>query len=174
MDRIERELKPHPGSKAIRISGVRASLEYDQDRFQIAYVVDAPADALVLPVPAAPCRADGLWRSTCFELFLRNAGQEYLEFNFSPSGQWAAYRFSGYREGMQPLPLDAPPVIENRDQTGRYSLTAVLVLPRAAPLGFGISAVIELRGGAKSFWALEHPQGKPDFHHADSFVEFSP
>jgi hypothetical protein len=38
-----------------------------------------------------------------------------------------------------------------------------------------LSALIEDQNGGKSYWALAHPPGKPDFHHADSFaLEFSP
>ena len=33
-----------------------------------------------------------------------------------------------------------------------------------------ISAVIEEADGTKSYWALAHPPGKPDFHHADGFA----
>ena len=39
----------------------------------------------------------------------------------------------------------------------------------------GLSAVIEDTNGHKSYWALAHPPGKPDFHHADCFAyELSP
>jgi hypothetical protein len=34
----------------------------------------------------------------------------------------------------------------------------------------GLTAVIEAVDGSKSFWALEHPAGSPDFHNADCFV----
>jgi hypothetical protein len=35
--------------------------------------------------------------------------------------------------------------------------------------------VIEDQSGGVSYWALAHPPGKPDFHHADGFaLEFSP
>lgn len=33
----------------------------------------------------------------------------------------------------------------------------------------GVSAVIEEADGTKSFWALRHPPGRPDFHHPDCF-----
>jgi hypothetical protein len=33
-----------------------------------------------------------------------------------------------------------------------------------------VSAVVETLDGALSYWALRHPPGKPDFHHADSFA----
>jgi hypothetical protein len=29
----------------------------------------------------------------------------YVEYNLSPSGAWAAYRFDGYREGMRGLEI---------------------------------------------------------------------
>jgi hypothetical protein len=39
----------------------------------------------------------------------------------------------------------------------------------------GTSAVVEETSGRKSYWALAHPPGQPDFHHATCFVhEFSP
>jgi hypothetical protein len=48
-------------------------------------------------------------------------------------------------------------------------------LPPKALWRLGLSALIEDTGGHKSYWALAHPPGKPDFHHADSFAhEFSP
>jgi hypothetical protein len=38
-------------------------------------------------------------------------------------------------------------------------------------LRLGLSALIEDSDGGKSFWALAHPPGAPDFHHADNFVD---
>ena len=38
-------------------------------------------------------------------------------------------------------------------------------------MGLGLSAVIEEANGRKSYWALAHPPGKADFHHADCFAE---
>jgi hypothetical protein len=34
----------------------------------------------------------------------------------------------------------------------------------------GLTVVVEAVDGSKSFWALEHPAGPPDFHNADCFV----
>ena len=34
----------------------------------------------------------------------------------------------------------------------------------------GLAAVIEETSGRKSYWALAHPPGKPDFHHSDCFA----
>ena len=47
-------------------------------------------------------------------------------------------------------------------------------LPRDAAWRLGLAAVIEETSGRKSYWALAHPPGKPDFHHPDCFAhEFS-
>lgn len=45
-----------------------------------------------------------------------------------------------------------------------------LGLPADAPWRLGLSAVIEETSGAKSYWALAHAPGKPDFHHPDAFA----
>ena len=66
--------------------------------------------ALRLPEPRPAVRTDGLWRHSCFEAFIGHGGaRDYWEYNFSPSGAWAAYHFTGYREGMAPLLKGAPP-----------------------------------------------------------------
>ena len=41
---------------------------------------------------------------------------------------------------------------------------------RAGRLEIGLSAVIEEVGSIKSYWALQHPPGRPDFHHPDCFA----
>jgi hypothetical protein len=115
---------------------------------------------------------DGLWRHTCLELFVRPATPgAYLEFNFAPSGQWAAYRFSGYRAGMAPLTGPRPPRIELRVQPDRLLLSADVELPRelTATVRLGLAAVVEDTVGQLSYWALRHAGERPDFHHPDSF-----
>ena len=125
-----------------------------------------------------------LWQHTCFEAFVRaSPDAEYCEFNFAPSTQWAAYRFSGYRSGRRVADEIETPRIEV--QSGHAVLHVASLAEsgrsacarRAMPPGiFGLSAVIEdLSGGHMSYWALAHPPGKPDFHHADCFaLEFPP
>jgi len=41
---------------------------------------------------------------------------------------------------------------------------------RDAKLSIAVSAVVEDQDGLLSYWALRHPPGKPDFHHADAFA----
>lgn len=145
-------------------------------------------------------RRDELWRHTCFEAFVRAGdAPSYHEFNFAPSGDWACYRLESYREGMQAersagepriqadirrMPLDAERRTQlvqagidplDRFDTPFYSLIATIDLektglPVDVPWHLGLSAIIEERNGAISYWALKHPAGDPDFHHPDCFA----
>jgi hypothetical protein len=98
-------------------------------------------------------------------------GPGYREFNFSPSGEWAAYAFAGYRDGAHDLPMPAPHVVFHTHADG-LALAVTLPSPAlpAAPLRLGLSAVIEMADGRIAYLALRHAQGKPDFHHADCFA----
>jgi hypothetical protein len=131
---------------------------------------------IVVPPPAPPERAEGLWRSTCFELFLRRGAEAgYSEFNFAPSGRWAAYSFSGYREGMAEAPLPAEPQIHSAVQDRRLEVTVALHLPLdEAAYAMNLAAVIESRAGVRAFWAAKHPAGEPDFHAPDCFIHQLP
>jgi len=42
--------------------------------------------------------------------------------------------------------------------------------PPRRPGGWGCRRLIEETNGAKSYWALAHAPGKPDFHHPDAFA----
>lgn len=169
-------LEPHPDSFA---PALRIEVEADREsgRLILRYVVTGEIGTLLLPPPMPPDRADELWRHTCFEAFVRAPAEAgYFEFNFSPSGQWAAYRFSAYRAGMAPINEAPPPEIEARLGGGSYQLAASLELEPALgllaglPWQLGLNAVIETRDGGKYHWALAHPPGEPDFHHRDCFA----
>lgn len=159
-----------------------ARLEVDVTRprsglLALRYVVTGAMRGVSLPPLAEPNRADGLWRRTCFEAFVRTGpGEAYYEFNFSPSTEWAAYRFDGYRQGMRPAEgLDAPriePITTDQGFELRVSLDLNQVpgLAKAGAWRLGLSAVIEDAAGGISYWALAHPPGKADFHHADGFA----
>ena len=134
-------------------------------------------DKLRMPPVAESSRSDGLWQHTCLEAFVRvAAARTYLEFNFAPSTAWAAYRFDDYRAGMS-VAEDVPaPRIEVRSTDTSFEMRATLAFDHVsglsldAPWSIGLSAVIEENSGRKSYWALAHPLGKPDFHHADGFA----
>jgi hypothetical protein len=131
------------------------------------------AQALIVPPFAGKGRADNLWQTTCFEMFLRpSRGASYCEFNLSPSERWAAYDFTGYRAGMNQRPVEREPQSTMRLGSSFAIFDAAIPLS-ALPLAdcaMNLTAVIEEQGGAKSYWALAHPADKPDFHDPACFT----
>ena len=137
----------------------------------IWFGVGAPASRFVLPQLSEPWRADGLWEATCFEAFLRPSGADaYREWNFAPSGNWAAYAFANYREDMDRADVESPPYIRMEDNFTWWAVGATIAVDAETQWQLGLSAVIEEQDGTKSYWALAHPADKPDFHHPDCFT----
>ncbi|MEA3033634.1 MAG: hypothetical protein QOH86_1650 [Sphingomonadales bacterium] len=163
-------LSAHPNACPDTVKFVSVQIDRDRAGLQLWYVVEGDPSRLVVPPPQKPYRADGLWQTTCFELFLQDEGEGYREFNFSPSGQWAAYRFRAYREGREPLGLDSPPVIRSSPEPFGLLLSVSVRVEMGANARLGLSAIIEETEGRKSYWALAHPEGEPDFHHRDCFA----
>lgn len=130
---------------------------------------------VLVPPPSAPARTDELWKHTCFEVFIRAGTVEpYIEFNFSPSTQWAAYSFARRRSGMRNIDVPVPP-ISIRSDAGRFELQTSIDVSRLPDLTgqdwlVGLTTIIEETSGRKSYWALAHPQGKPDFHAPEGFT----
>lgn len=144
---------------------------------QFRYALRGDLSRLRLPGRAPAARAEGLWRHTCFEAFLRaGPGPGYLEMNFSPSSCWAIYAFSAYRDGMRSPEVESPPRVSSHVEQGLLQLSAEVPgqgLPLSATGAtwrLGLSAVIEDIDGHQTYWALAHPPGKPDFHHDTGFV----
>jgi hypothetical protein len=179
---MRQQLRLHPDSHSVAVKSIDVEIARPRTgRVELSYIVTGQMSSIRMPAAVANARSDGLWRHTCFEAFIRaspNVG--YYELNFSPSGQWAAYQFSGYRSGMQVANEITEVPIKMRSSPDGCALQASLSLdqfrdlPRHRSWRLGLSAVIEDATGGISYWALAHPPGKPDFHHADSFAcEFS-
>lgn len=171
------QLACHPDSPPLAVRRIEARIiAQDASWLRLRWRIEG-CGRLVVPPFAGKGRADGLWRTTCFELFLRaGEGPEYLEFNLSPSERWAAYAFSHYREGMAEHPMPREPGCTLRLGTDLAifdaALPAATLPPR--PWQLGLSAVIEEEDGHISYWALAHPPGKPDFHHPTCFAATLP
>ena len=125
---------------------------------EVRFILHADFDRLRIPPRRAPRLADGLWRHTCFEVFVAARSRAYREYNFSPSGEWASYAFSAYRK-------------RSRANIARpHWNRRVATIPARGRLRIGLAAVIEEKDGALSYWALRHPRRKPDFHDRRSFA----
>jgi len=166
-------LTRHPDSICEAVASIDVDVERIAGRLRLRYVANGTIAGLLLPPPGPPERRDELWRTTCFEAFVGGADNAYTEFNFAPSTAWAAYRFTGYREGMANKDV-RPPRIETRASPTAYALTAEFDLGTAAAFKLSLTAVIEETNGRKSYWALAHPPGNPGFHHIAGFTLANP
>lgn len=176
---VSRNLVCHPRTPCRSIDAIEVQVESATSGIlALSFVLQGDVTTLRIP-EERPCRrVDELWRHTCFEAFLMTGtGPDYREYNFSPSGEWAAYAFRDYRQpNHQPAGVveDEPvPVIRVQRGAHRLALEAEVSLeppPLTRSIRLGLSAVLEAVDGGLSYWALRHPPGKPDFHHADTFA----
>jgi hypothetical protein len=168
-------LTPHPDFPPSAVTGVEVWAVRQGRRLGLHYRANGDPAALALPGDGSGERADELWRTTCFEAFVRRGDGGYYEFNLSPSTRWAAYGFSGYRDGVTKPDMPSPH-IDGAVTDGAYDLRAdldlstLVDLPQDSAWRLAVTAIIEEKSGAKSYWSLRHPAGKPDFHHTDNFV----
>lgn len=171
-------LLPHPYTPGEWVWSISAEVELEAPATLVCrYSLHGEVNRLRVPAARTGRRAEGLWRHTCFEVFAAaDPAGGYYEFNFSPALEWAAYRFSEYREGMAPASLTRAPGLQARKTSDRLELTAHVYLDGLAELSsppmlrLGLTAVVEDDGGSLSYWALRHAAGNPDFHDPDSFA----
>jgi hypothetical protein len=166
-------LRPHPACAAspLRAISVSGALHAD-GRITLDYLLQGELLLLRLPLPARiPQRRDELWRHTCLELFARReTAADYVEFNFSPSGDWAAYGFESYRRGAAPFEQQPVGITSHPLGPGQLRIQACAQLPRAIlRWRLGFAAVVEADDGTLGYWALRHSGEKPDFHAAENF-----
>ena len=171
----------HPATPAPPINRIDASLVRLADgRIAFRYCLRGDMARLRIPADNSTERTSLLWEHTCFEAFVGLRGETaYREFNFSPSGQWAAYAFSDYRRRAPDSFELAPPQNFARTYAGRLELDAVLDLralpenPGNTPWQIALSAVVEaadIVDGSHSYWALHHASSRPDFHQRAGFT----
>lgn len=166
-------LVPYSGdSRGLRVS---VHLERSGDDLRFRYRIEG-RDVKHAPFAAGTgSRRDELWKTTCFEFFLARPGDAaYFEINMATSGDWNAYAFDGYREGMRWAEgIKSSPVRSVRSSDEEIEVEGRLALgdfPLLGPVVLGATAVVEYRDGTKEYWALAHEGEKPDFHVRESFV----
>ncbi len=168
----------HPATPCGAVRGIQVEIrEADDAVLALHYALDGDLSRLRIPAHSTARRADGLWQHTCFELFCAaGTTTAYYELNFSPSSEWAIYRFDHYRAGMAAVETQRAPRISLHPQPDGLQMDAVIDLGELSglydspALQLGLSAVIEEADGRLSYWALAHPAAKPDFHHAGAFA----
>ena len=114
------------------------------------------------------------WTTTCFEAFIAAPGeQRYWEVNLAANGDWALYRFDGYRSGQTQQELSTPPTVRLQRGLHQLRLDARIALepwwtPDVCP-DLALTAVIDRGQEGLSHWALRHGP-KADFHDRSTFL----
>jgi len=166
-------LFPHPDFPSIAVTSISVNAGRGHGgKLSVRFHVEGTLDDVIWPeFDGDAGRADGLWQHSCFEAFVGFVDEpSYCELNFAPSMKWAAYRFDDYRAGMRNID-DIQTYGHWTPGEGRLEMHAVLPeLGDRREWRLGLSAVIEAVDGSKSYWAIHHPPGKPDFHNADCFA----
>ena len=168
----------HPDTPGFAVWGVAARVQRAAPgELSCSYTLRGDINRVRIPVGEGRRRRDGLWQHTCFEAFVRaEAAPAYYEFNFSPALDWAAYGFSDYRSDMAPAPLARAPGLHVHRSAEQLELTATVDLDGlptliASPLlHLALAAIVEEDTGRRSYWALQHGPGRPDFHDPEGFT----
>ena len=160
------QLIRHPRFEPLDVTSVTVRwAPLGDGRLMLRFRVDGSTALLVPDAKERPGRGEELWTATCFELFLYDGGSSYREFNFSPSGEWAAYRFDGYRTGRIDFdPVIAPSIACDQGRTLFTATAFISAEELAGAESASLSAVIVESGRTPSYWALTHNTEAPDFH----------
>jgi hypothetical protein len=159
------------------VKGIYVIIRRTSGELELGFRLDGKLSRICLTPGGGPPDHTELWQHTCFEAFIAIDGQAaYHEFNFAPSREWRAHAFRAYRDPVPSTNELRSPIVAVNAADERLELDALIALadlsaihPRSL-LRLGLSAVIESRNGSLSYWALRHPPGRPDFHHADAFA----
>ena len=167
-------LHPFPGQDSGGGS-IQGTIARTGQAITLSFLLQGNMDDLALPTTTERTRCDNLWQATCLEMFWAEEGaKNYRELNLAPTGAWNIYAFSDYRTGMRQEEQMAAPAITTTRTPESFSLTAELRIGNLhadnAPLRVGVSAVLQHRDTRLSYWALAHPEERPDFHAPQSFL----
>lgn len=160
---------------------VHGSLTYQAPWLAACFTVHGAVADLLLPQALQfPERQDGLWKHTCFEVFFAPMhGTRYWEINVSPGGNWNAYGFDDYRQGMHVEPSLQVVRIGSARQPGetftigfQMDMTPLLMGRALTPgvLECNPCCILLDRRQRQSYWAMQHRPPRPDFHHRSNFL----
>jgi hypothetical protein len=165
-------LLPHPATPPKLDVALSAALSPRPAGLAVRFVLKGALDLILWPSAAPVRHTDDLWRKTCFELFVETAPPAYREYNFAPSGAFAAYAFEAERLGRRPAPDQVSTAFQRLGDEA--ILEAEITSEAAAAFGrIGLTAVLQDISGALSYWALNHPKDRPDFHDPQGFATSS-
>jgi UDP-N-acetylmuramate dehydrogenase len=140
--------------------------------------VDSTGNAFFLKpdIPEGTCM-DCLWENSVAELFIGNAngGNQYLEFEMTPEGQWLALRFDGRRQRSpdhehpsEALWCGLITRFSGKEGFG-MELTYALLEPFIASNLLSLQCCASLGNGRYGQFPLRHGTDQPDFHQPETF-----
>ncbi|OGR00589.1 MAG: hypothetical protein A2505_01480 [Deltaproteobacteria bacterium RIFOXYD12_FULL_55_16] len=167
-------LHPFPGQDSGTVT-IQGTIARTATALQVSFLLHGNLRDLVLPSTTEGTRDDNLWQATCLELFWGEEGRKnYWELNLAPNEAWNVYAFTDYRTGMHREERVAKPLLQIKHTAESFALTAELGIGNLhtglPPLMVGVSAVLKHQDFHLSYWALAHPEDKPDFHAPQAFL----
>jgi hypothetical protein len=165
---------PLPVNFNLNVGGSISRL--NAETIQIHYQLSGDLNAVAIPQRTnPPVRRDELWTTTCLELFIGEKGTlPYWEYNLSPNGDWNIYKLTDYRSNLTPEQNYQDLASAMHSGASHFELNVVCPIPvdlKTSPkLDIAICAVIQLKQGSISYWALNHGGAEADFHRRDGFV----
>ena len=158
------------------VHSIEVKVLINKQNWVLEFQLTGELEKLILPsLKHKKKRQDELWKSTCFEAFMALENNSYLEFNFSPTGNWNCYHFSNYREDMRQFfgveLLDFVVLNTTHENPSRYHCQ-INLKPNEdlKPTKIGITSVIETLDGKTNYWALRHSGEKADFHRSQDWL----
>src|SRR2546422_7571397 len=152
----------HPGSASEAVHSIAARVHRTGEGIAVTYSLEGQLARLRIPPPRPPRIATRLWQHTCCEIFIARKGLPgYQEFNLAPSGEWAAYAFARYREGVPLVDEKLDPRITVRSSGEKLELDAFIRVDRAV-LSLSLAAAVGDEHWALAYLGLKHSPGRPD------------
>ena len=126
------------------------------------------------PAPSSPPGStDGLWNHEVVELFLRGAGDRYLEVELGPAGHYWVIDLAGYRAPRQSgIPIEFCARVDGDRWSGEARVPGAVV-----PTGVCAANAFAIHGppGRRTYLAAHPlPGPQPDFHQTHRFPACSP
>lgn len=169
------QIRPFHDRAAVKLN-ITGAINRQSHLLGVVFRLQGDLKAIAIPPPAKlPARRHQLWENTCLECFVAaESSQAYWEFNLSPTGDWNAYRFDGYRRGMREEKAIPELIVDIQRTPSRLCLGCMLDIVGLGldrqTLVMGFAAVIRSGDGRNTYWAAAHPGPKPDFHRREAFI----
>ena len=157
---------------------IEASLEIEQKRVKVEYKVTGELNNYIFEEASKQKRANELWKSTCFELFIAPKEKlNYWELNISPSTKWNLYTFDNYKELMREEKNISIPNIEITQREDGYILSCEVYfdIEEFSPKdnNFNLAVILLDKKEVRHFYSINRKDGVVNFHDRDYWNPFS-